>query len=194
MQAMLNLYTQAVTHSPSDWYTLHSESCVPLVTPERFIETFQANKTKTFLSHCKAWWTPTPCQNDRANLHLLPREYHLANQHWSIFCHADLIEMIILSQRYENLTNILLDGHASEESFQAIYLSTINNFQNVLNKMTTLVDWKRSPNGNNPYTFQSWTEADKLAVAELRQADPSLMFLRKVDATFPDEVLNEFLM
>jgi hypothetical protein len=102
--------------------------------------------------------------------------------------------MIILSQRYENLTNILLDGHASEESFQAIYLSTINNFQNVLNKMTTLVDWKRSPNGNNPYTFQSWTEADKLAVAELRQADPSLMFLRKVDATFPDEVLNEFLM
>lgn len=195
MAAMLALYSYAAEHAPAAWYTFHSESCVPMVTPEKFIEQFHALKTQTILSYCRAWWKPSNNRpNNRANLYLLPSEYHWAHPQWSILCHADLIQIIQLTQADPAFTKILLTGHAAEESFLAVFLYKINNFQNVLNKATTLVDWKRTPNGNNPYTFMDWTDADQTAVAEL-SADTSknaYFFLRKVGSTFPDKVLNKW--
>jgi hypothetical protein len=194
LKALLSMYKYAITHSPSSWYTFHSESCVPLISPEKFIENFIKFKHNTFLGHCKAWWTPMNCINDRANLHLLPKEYHLAHQHLSILCHEDLTEMISLSESDTQLTNILINGHTADESWIAIFLFKINNFKNVINKATTLVDWKRA-SGANPYTFNGWDENDKSAVAELR-ADVNkneYMFIRKIGVSFPDDVLKDIL-
>jgi hypothetical protein len=195
MQAELALYNYAVRYKPAAWYTLHSESCVPFVTPEKFIEQFKQYKAHTFLSYSKAWWTPTPVPNDRANLHLLPTDYHWAHPQWSILCHADLEKLLELAATDQDLTAILLKGHTADESFLAIYLYKINNFQNVINKATTLVDWKRAPGGGSPYVFHDWIEADKTAVAELQTGERknNYLFLRKVGPTFPDEILREWL-
>lgn len=195
MNAMLSMYGYALENSPSAWYTLHSETCVPLVSPEIFIKNFQAAKQHSFLSYCKAWWTPNNACNYRANLHLLPNEYHLAHSQWSILCHEDLTQMLTLAKTDVWLTSILLNGHAAEESFIAVFLYKINNFKNVIQKLTTITDWKRTPNGNNPYTFMGWTDADKAAVAEMcaDKTKTDYMFLRKVGATFPNAVLNEWL-
>jgi len=192
MQAQLALYAYALAHAPAAWYTLHSESCVPLVTPERFIEQFQQFKAHTFLRYGKAWWTPTPVPNDRANLHLLPTEYHWAHPQWSILCHEDLAQVVALAAADENqLTSTLLKGHAAEESFLAIFLYKINNFKNVIKKATTLVDWARSPGGGSPYTFHEWTAEDEKVVAALRaEKDQDYLFMRKIGPTFPDEVLR----
>jgi hypothetical protein len=195
MNAILSMYKYAITHSPSSWYTLHSESCLPCVSPEKFIENFNAYKQHSFLSYSKAWWTPMNVRNDRANLHLLPPDYHYAHAHLSILCQEDLSQMITLSETNHTLTTILQSGHTADESWIAVFLYKINNFKNVINKLTTITDWKRTPNGNNPYTFMNWTDADKAAVAEMR-ADKSkneYMFIRKIGETFPDAVLLEWL-
>ena len=195
MQAEMSMYNYALTHSTSSWYTLHSETCVPLVTPEKFLENFNAYKAHSFLNYCKAWWTPTNVPNDRANLHLLPPDYHLAHPQWSILCHEDLADMMAFSKIDRLLTTILQSGHTADESFIAVFLYKINNFKNVINKLTTITDWKRSPNGCNPYTFHGWTEADKIAVEEMRadKTKNEYMFLRKIGDTFPDAVLLEWL-
>jgi len=193
MKAELNLYSYAVAYTPAAWYTLHSESCVPLVSPETFIETFKQFKTHTFLSYCKAWWTPTPVPKDRANLHLLASELHWAHPQWSILCHADLAQLLTLALTDPTLTKVLLTGHAAEESFLGVYLSKINNFRNVVNKATTLVDWSRAVNGGgSPHTFREWTVADEGVVAALRADEKknNYLFLRKVGETFPDAVLR----
>jgi len=189
MKAMLQTYSYATTHSPAAWYTFHSETCVPFVTPEKFVDNFHAFKTKSFLSYCKIWWDPLSHQ--RANLHLLPSDYHYAHQQWSILCHEDLIQMVSLAQTDLQLTYILSNGSCADESWIAIFLYKINNFKNVITKRTTLVDWKRSI-GPNPYTFVDWLESDKITVDEL-QLDNNILFMRKVGSTFPDIVLNEIM-
>ena len=194
-KATLSMYKYALENTKAEWYSIHSETCVPFISPEKFIENFHLYKQKTFLSHCKAWWTPTRSRNDRANLHLLPSEYHLAHSQWCILCLEDLSAIVKLAEKEQQLTAIITSGHTADESILAIFLFKINNFKNVVNKLTTVTDWKRTPNGNNPYTFNNWTETDKLAVAEMC-ADKSkneYMFLRKIGATFPDEILMNFI-
>lgn len=188
IKATLSMYKYATENAKADWYSIHSETCVPFVSPEKFIENFQKYKQNTFLSHRKAWWKPTPTRNDRANLHLLPSELHLAHPNWCIICHEDLTQMVKFAETEKQLTNIITSGPMAEESFVAIFLYKINNFKNVINKLTTITDWKRTPNGNNPYTFMGWTEADKKTVDELKvdMSKNEYMFLRKVGETFPD--------
>jgi hypothetical protein len=193
MKAELKLYSYAVAHTPAAWYTLHSESCVPLVSPETFIETFVRFKNNTFLSYCKAWWTPLPIPKDRANLHLLPPEWHWAHPQWSILCHADLAHILAMALTDPALTKILIAGHAAEESFLGVYLYKINNFRNVVTKATTLVDWSRAVNGGgSPHTFREWAAADQMAVATLcaEKQKNNYLFFRKMAETFPDAVLR----
>ena len=193
MKATLALYKYATEQAPADWYTLHSETCVPFVTPEKFIELYTTYKQNTFISYCKAW--PGILQCKRANLHLLPPEYHLVHQNWVILCHEDLSQMLHLAQVDRKLTTTLMTGHVADESFIAVFLYKINNFKNVLNKLTTIADWKRTPNGNNPYTFNSWTETDQTIVAELGKdrTKNEYMFLRKIGPAFPEKVLYQLL-
>jgi len=193
-KATLSLYKYALENSKADWYSIHSESCVPFISPEKFIKIFQAYKQNTFLSYCKAWWMDSTTTRDtRANLHLLPSEYHFAHPTWCILCHEDLSQIINLSESDKQLTNIITSGHSADESIIAIFLYKINNFKNVVNKLTTITDWKRTPNGCNPYTFNSWTEADINAVKELcaDKSKQKYMFLRKIGPDFPDDNVLE---
>jgi hypothetical protein len=193
---MMSLYAHAIHTHPAAWYTLHSETCVPIVSPEKFMEVFNTYKQNTFVSHCPAWWNALKVR--RANLHLLPPHMHLAHSQWCIFCHEDLHQMIHLPKTDERLNDVLqtvTQGHASEESYAAIMLLAINNLKNVINRPTTLVDWKRTPNGNNPHTFVEWSDADASIVRSIREQAPNeFMFMRKIAPTFPDHVLRSFLV
>ena len=195
LNAMLSMYAHAIHACPAAWYTLHSETCVPMVSPEKFMDVFKTYKHNTFVAHCPAWWNPLKVR--RANLHLLPPHMHWAHSQWCIFCHEDMHQMIHLPKTDEHLNAVLqtvTQGHASEESYAAIMLLAINNLQNVINRSTTLVDWKRTPNGNNPHTFVEWTDADASIVRSIRDQSPNeIMFMRKIAPTFPDHVLRSFL-
>jgi len=195
LNAMMSMYDHAIDACPAAWYSLHSETCVPMVSPEKFIEIFNMRKQHTFISYCNAWWNPLKVK--RANLHLLPPAMHLAHPQWCIFCHEDLSQIINLSKTNKSIKNVLarlMGGHAAEESWAAIMLLIINNLKNVMNQTTTLVDWKRTPNGNNPHTFISWTAHDETIVRDIRRnAQNEHMFMRKIGPNFPDHILRRYI-
>jgi len=128
----------------------------------------------------------------------LPPHMRLAHPQWCIFCHEDLHQMIHLPKTDERLNDVLqtvTQGHMADESYAAIMLLAINNLKNVINRPTTLVDWKRTPNGNNPHTFVEWADADASIVRSIRHESPNeFMFMRKIAPTFPDHVLRSFLV
>jgi len=195
LNAMMSMYDHAIDACPAAWYSLHSETCVPMVSPEKFIGIFNMRKQHTFVSYCKAWWNPLKVK--RANLHLLPPVMHLANSQWCIFCHEDLSQMVNLSktdERMKRAFNVVTRGHAGEESWAAILLLIANNLKNVINLPTTLVDWKRTTNGNNPNTLISWTAEDEAVMRDiLKNSKNEYMFMRKIGPTFPDHILRKFI-
>lgn len=195
VDAMMSMYDHAVQTYPAEWYTLHSDSCVPMVSPERFVEIFNKYKQKSFVAYDKIWWNPNVVK--RANLRMLPPQMHLVHSQWCIFCHEDLSQMVSLSKTNEQIKNILSmvsSGHTGDESYAAILLLNINRLKNVVKKKTTLVDWKRTPNGNNPYKFDAWTFNDVESVRENRRMNANeYMFMRKVGASFPDSILRRYM-
>lgn len=175
----------------SQWACLKTESCVPIISPKKFIELFNKYKNKTFLSYCKIWWDPKIVT--RANLGLIPKEYHWAHQQHVIVCQKDLSGIIKFVDENPILTNTIIKGASADESFIAISIYAFNNFENTMNEITTLVDWPRSPDGNHPYTFTRWSEEDKEVVETLKNKHKFYMFLRKIDTNFPDNILLEFI-
>jgi hypothetical protein len=195
IEAMMSMYEHALQTHPAEWYTLHSESCVPMVSPEIFVETFNKHKKNSFVSYDKIWWNPNVVK--RANLRMFPAQMHLVHSQWCIFCNEDLSQMVNLSKtnkKIKDMLSMLSSGHAGEESYAAVLLLNINRLKNVIKKKTTLVDWKRTPNGNNPYKFDAWTKTDEEHVRENFKMHPNEhMFMRKVGAAFPDDVLRKHI-
>lgn len=195
VDAMMSMYDHAVQTHPAEWYTLHSESCVPMVSPERFVEIFNTHKQKSFIPYDKIWWNTKIVK--RANLHMFPSQMHLVHSQWCIFCHDDLSQMVILSKTNEQIKtalDILKSGHVADESYAAVLLFMINRLKNVIKKPITLVDWKRTPNGNNPYKFETWAHDDIESVRIIRKTNPNeYMFMRKVGSAFPDDVLRRYM-
>ena len=193
--AMMSMYDHAVQTQPAEWYTLHSDTCVPMVSPEKFVEIFNKHKQHSFVSYEKIWWNPKIV--NRANLRMLPPQMHLVHSQWCIFCHEDLSQMVNLSKTNEQIKNtlaIVSSGHTADESYAAILLFNINRLKNVIKKQTTLVDWKRTPNGNNPYRFDGWSIYDVESVREIRKTKANeYMFMRKVAPAFPDDVLRKHI-
>jgi hypothetical protein len=192
VNAMMSMHEHALRACPAAWYSSHTETCVPMVSPEKFIYIFNKRKQHSLISYDKAWWNPLKVK--RANLHLLPPTMHLVHSAWCIFCHEDLSQMVNLSKTDERMKQVLhtvATGHVADESYAAILLLNINNLKNVINRPTTLVDWKRTPNGNNPHTFVEWTPQDETIVRKIKNnAKHEYMFMRKVAPTFPDHVLR----
>jgi hypothetical protein len=193
--AMMSMYDYAVQTQSAEWYTLHSDTCVPMVSPDRFVQIFNKHKQHSFVSYDKIWWKPEIVR--RANLRMLPPQMHFVHSQWCIFCHEDLSQMVHLSktnERIKNLLSIVSSGHTADESYAAVLLFNINGLKNVIKKPTTLVDWKRTPNGNNPYKFETWAFDDAKIVHDIRKTTPNEhMFMRKVGSAFPDDVLRRHM-
>lgn len=193
VMAMMSMYDYAVAAHPAEWYTLHSETCAPLVSPARFIETFNKHKHNSFVSCSKAWWNPLSMK--RANLHLFPPAMRLVHSQWCIFCHEDLSQMVGLPKTDKRINQVLttvMRGKIADESYAAILLLIINNLKNVISKPTTLVDWKRN-NLSHPHTFDAWNKQDEIIVRDMMQNGSECMFIRKVGPNFPDHILRMFI-
>lgn len=187
-RATLALYEYAFHETESEWITLHSESCVPIVEPARFVTLFNDYKGRTVLSHRPIWWDPAKIA--RANLIRIPAKFHVQHSEWCILSREDLVIVLMVALKSTAMANIVLAGPAADESFVGVALAFHDRLKDALNTRTTLVDWKRSPNGNNPYTFTEWTSDDEALLKKKRSENPLLMFMRKVGPTLPDEVIT----
>ena len=185
--ATLALYNHVFTHSESKWITLHSESCVPIVSAKQFVDMSAKYSNKSILNHSPIWWDPAKI--GRANLIGVPPQFRIAHQEWCILTREDLAVVLRVAANTE-FTKKILSGPAADESFVGVCLAFHDRLKDVINARITMVDWKRSPNGNNPHTFQMWTSADQEFYDTQKSEHPMVMFLRKVGTECPDSILQ----
>ncbi len=190
-QATYNLFEHAYKTSKADWYTMNSESCVPIIPAAQFSHLCREYSNKSMLSYCDAWWDPNTCL--RGNLRQFAKEYHLAHSGWYILTMAHIKDIIKCKKDYPQFTyNALFDTNTlmADESGIAIILKKMNNLTNIICESTTIVDWARG-NGNSPYTFAEDSDQNRQYIEDARKQYSC--FLRKVAASFPDEIIMKYL-
>lgn len=190
-QAIYNLFEEACTTSNADWYTINSESCVPIIPAAKFSELCKKNADKSILPYCNAWWNINT--NNRGNLSKFSKEYHLGHSGWYILTCADVKDIIKCKEIdpdffYNALINT--DGGLTDESGIAIILKKMNNLINTIQAETTIVDWGRT-NGNSPYTFVIGSDENRKFIDNAKKQ--YTCFLRKVSPIFPDDIIFKHL-
>ena len=92
--------------------------------------------------------------------------------------------------------NQINKGGLANESLFAIILQTFGEIQNpmrLINNSSTLCDWKRMSSPTSPYVFKEATIDNINIITNLLKENKFAMFLRKVDISFPDEVIKQLM-
>jgi hypothetical protein len=179
------------TNKNNQWFCMLTDSCVPIISPEKFRELFFNNYKKSIIRCGNAHWNID--LHRRANLRLLSKEYHLSNDPWFTLCryHIHLCILFIVGQN--KTYNTINDGGLANESIFAVILQTFKelNKSRILNTSATICDWSRMANPTSPHLFDECTKLDENIIKKLLQDNPYALFLRKVKYEFPDEKLIE---
>jgi hypothetical protein len=189
MIASMQMYDYSLENSNANWYINISESHVPFISPKKFINYYNAYKNKTLLAYCDVWWDVNT--HNRSNLNLIEHQHRFAHQHWCIICKDDMSSIIELFRQNHEIVTKTISGPCSDESVIAVYLSYLNNLNNVINQKTTIVDWER-PVGDSPHTFHCWGEEDQQFLDRYTANNKNCMFFRKVGSSFPDSVIHNW--
>lgn len=177
--------------SANQWFCLVTESCVPIISPQKFRELFFAHYRSTIMRWKYAWWNTD--FHKRANLRLLPPELRLGHEPWFVICRTDLNICINYSINQSKAFKLVCDGGLANESIFAIILKHANKMRNVCSEVTTVADWTRMAGPTSPHLFIEGNETDVKFIADSMKENKYAMFLRKVDLTFPDGILREYM-
>ena len=190
--AYLTLMLYGITNDANNqWFCFLTETCVPIISPLKFRELFFENYQYSFMSWKKAWWNTTLVK--RANLHYLQQQFHLANTPWFILNRQDAHRCIHYSQINKNIYKLICQGDVANESIFSIMLYAKNSLKMVKNEDTTATDWSRMMNSTSPYLFKDGSLKDKSFIDDFLKKNKNTIFLRKVDKSFPNSVLQEYI-
>lgn len=180
------------------WFCLLTDSCVPIISPQKFRQLFLENCFKSVIKCRPAYWNVEI--HKRANLRMLNKEYQLANDPWFTLTRQHVLCCIDFLAKKHSIYKTVCGGGLANESLFAIVLQSykqLDNEKTVLNESTTITDWTRMPNPTSPYTFVNKSAIDLnkdiLFITDCLRTNPYYMFLRKVDKSFPDEILLDFI-
>lgn len=193
VQAYMSLMSYASRNdSQNQWFCFLTESCVPIISPSRFRRLFFQHYRKSILQWRKAWWNVHFCR--RANLYRFQEEFHLANDPWFVLKREDVHACIRYSQVNPSLFRLICDGSIANESIFAIMLHSMNKLRTVLPCITHVTDWSRMSSATSPYVFKEGSTSEVEFITTFIKKNPYSMFLRKVDTSFPDKVLETFII
>jgi hypothetical protein len=193
--AYMALMTYAFNHdSENMWFCFLTDSCVPIISPttfrQRFLDHYQASILK-----CKpAYWNIQI--HRRANLRLFKKEYWLANDPWFTLTRSHVHKCLIFLAAKNGVYNQINEGGLANESIFAVILQTFKELTNpntYVNECSSVADWTRMSTPTSPYLFKEGTEENINIIKNLLKENPYAMFLRKVDRSFPDAVLEEIM-
>jgi hypothetical protein len=85
------------------------------------------------------------------------------------------------------------DGGLANESVFAIILHGLKRLENVKNEISHATDWEKMSSPTSPYVFKYGTAEDIQFINDALDKNKYTMFLRKVNSTFPDDILNYFI-
>jgi len=193
--AYMAILSYAFNHDKNNlWFCLLTDSCVPIISPEKFRELFFQHYQASIIKCKPAYWNIII--HRRANLRLFKKEYWLANDPWFTLSRDHVQKCILFLASKNNIYKKINDGGLANESIFAIILQTFNQITNPLktiNDSSTVSDWSRMSSPTSPYTFKDGTEENIQIICNQLKENKYAMFLRKVDKTFPTSVIQNIM-
>ena len=193
--AYMSILAYSYNHDKNNlWFCLLTDSCVPIISPEKFRKIFFEHYQASIIKCKPAYWNITI--HRRANLRLLDKEYWLANDPWFTLCRDHVHKCILFLTLKNNIYQKINMGGLANESVFAIILQTfgeLNNPLRMINESSSISDWTRMASPTSPHFFKVSTEENINIICDLLKENKYTLFLRKVHKTFPDSVIKEIM-
>ena len=196
--AYMSLLSYAVQKDPQNqWFCMLTDSCCPIISPQRFRFLFYENHQKSILKWSKSWWNVH--LHKRANLRYLPEEFHLGNDPWFILKRSHVQQCIQYMKAKKDFVKLICDAGLANESLFAIMLygcNQLNKKEEVINSSTHATDWTRMTSSTSPYLFKEVNPKDIAFIENMLNQDNEnnyIMFIRKIAPEFPDHILEHYL-
>jgi len=173
------------------WFCYLTDSCCPIISPSKFRALFEQYQNQSIMAHCKAHWNIE--FHKRANLSLLPKEYHLANDPWFVLTRENTIDVMNFVVNEPQMCNLICNGGLANESLFAIILTHYKKIKNVISKTTHMADWFRMSSPTSPHLFKDGSDEDIQFIDNFLAKNDFAMFIRKVHPNFPDEILRKYI-
>jgi hypothetical protein len=193
--AYMSILSYAYEHDKENiWFCLLTDSCVPIISPEKFRQMFYHHYQASIIKTKPAYWNINI--HRRANLRLLSKEYWLANDPWFTLCRDHVNKCLLFLTLKNNIYQQINSGGLANESMFAIILQTFNELTNqvrTINESATVADWTRMASPTSPYMFQDANKENINIICNLLKKNKYCMFLRKVHKSFPDEEIRKIM-
>lgn len=193
--AYMSLLSYAFKHDNENlWFTMLTDSCVPIISPAKFRQLFFDNYQVSIFKWRPAHWNINI--HRRANLYLFKKEYWLSNDPWFVLSRQHVQRCTLFMVAKNGVYKQINDGGLANESIFAIMLQTfkeLSNPQTLINSISTITDWTRMTTPTSPYVFKEATAENINIIEKQLKENKYAMFLRKVDSQFPDSVLREIM-
>ena len=177
----------------NSWFCMLTDSCCPIISPNKFRDLFYTHYNKSLMSWKPAWWNVD--FHKRANLKQFSPDLRLANDPWFILKRENVLHILTFANKQSRVAKIICDGGLANESLFAIILYSYKRLSSnfVESAITHATDWSRMASSTSPYLFREATTQNVDFIEESLKKNPFLMFIRKVAPEFPDEVINKYL-
>jgi len=186
-------YTQDINNI---WFSLLTDSCVPIISPEKFRKLFFDHYQASIIKCKPAYWNITI--HRRANLRLLTKEYWLSNDPWFTLCRDHVHKCILFLTLKKDVWQLVNSGGLANESIFAIILQTfkeleLTNSLRTINDSSTICDWDNMSSPTSPNNFKEASDKNINIICNLLKENKYAMFLRKVHRDFPDDALKTIM-
>jgi hypothetical protein len=193
--AYISVLNYALSHDKrNQWFCLLTDSCCPIISPQKFRYLFYENYNKSIMSWRNAWWNIN--YHKRSNLAQLPKEYHLGNDPWFVLKRENVFHIINFMNKNQDLTKLICSGGLANESLFAIILSCCKQLEPngpVISAVTHLTDWDRMSSFTSPHLFKDANQIDLKFIDNGLIKNKYAMFIRKIAPEFPDNVLKNYI-
>ena len=193
--AYISTLNYALSQDKSNqWFCLLTESCCPIISPQKFRYLFYENYNKSIMSWRNAWWNVN--YHKRSNLAQLPKEYQLGNEPWFVLKRENVYHIINFMNKNQELTKLICSGGLANESVFAIILCSCKQLGpdgSVISAVTHLTDWDRMSSFTSPHMFKDANQIDIKFIDNGLEKNKYAMFIRKIAPEFPDKVLKTYI-
>ena len=178
----------------NSWFCMLTDSCCPIISPNKFRDLFYTHYNKSLMSWKPAWWNVD--FHKRANLKQFSPDLRLANDPWFILKRENVLQILNFASKQSRVTKIICDGGLANESLFAIILHGYKQLGpngGVLSQVTHLADWNRMASATSPHLFKDANDADILFLDTELKKNKCAAFVRKISPEFPDDVLRHYI-
>ena len=192
--AYISVMNYALRNDPyNQWCCLLTDSCCPIISPQRFRFLFYKFFNKSIMGWRRAWWNIS--FHKRANLALLPSEFHLGNEPWFTLKREHVLHIIQYMNNNKELVKTICSGGLANESLFAIILKSCKQLDNgsIINSNTHLTDWNRMSSFTSPHVFKEGNALDLKFINGELERNSYALFIRKIAYEFPDAILQKYI-